>query len=757
MSWIQRRWRLRRDRDRDRAGEIEEHINLLADELVGLGRSQEDARREARLKFGNPRVKLEEVHDMNRLPILDTLTRDLSYAVRVLRRSPAFTLTAILTLGLAIGANSAVFSLADTILIRPLPYPEPDKLAQIVLHVRSPRGEDTDDAVDGLIWENLRDHTTCIDAAVYTEGSSGANVIRDNAAAYVQQQRVGAGFFRVLGISPAMGREFSLEEDRPGGQAVTVVSHDLWQRMFQGDPDIVGKQILLKGSSYQVIGVMPKGFRSTSPVDLWTPLRATHDGEGSGTNFQVIARLKPGVTWTGAQVALLGLPADAFRLLQLDKDHNAALSLRPLQEALAADVHDPIVMLIAAVGAVLLIACVNLAALLLARGGSRAKEMATRMALGSGRIAVVRQLMVESLVLAIAGGALGLLAGALGLDGLKLLGSDTFQEWTNVTLDGRIIAGTAALSLLTSVVFGLVPAWQASRLDVNAALVEGGTRSIAGGSRHWPRRALVVAEVALGVVLLVTAGLLMRTFVNLRRLDPGFDPSHIVTASVSLHDARYTTSAAVTHLFDGTIERLEREPGIESAAVSLGLPYQRLLNMGFRFTDEPDTAENQRIANVSYVTSDFFKTLRVPIRDGRELTSGDGPKSAPVVVVNETLARISSKSRNPVGRRLRFGGVEREIVGIAGNIQQHGSGFFLEGMTRGPISTTPTIYLPAAQTGDGFLGVHVWFSPVWSVRARSAAEGEAAIRRAVAAVDPLLPVVDVRSMESVMADRKSVV
>jgi predicted permease len=404
------------------------------------------------------------------------------------------------------------------------------------------------------------------------------------------------------------------------------------------------------------------------------------------------------------------------------------------------------VILSAAVVLVLIIACVNIAVLLIARGGSRVKEIATRMALGSGRLAVVRQLMVESLVLAGIGGALGLFVSVLSLRGLQIIAGSTFGEWETVTLDLRMIAVTGGLSLLTSMVFGLVPALQASRIDLQTALVESGARGIAGGRRRL-RGVLVVAEVALGVVLLVSAGLLVHQFVNLRSLDAGFTPDHLFTASVSIQDARYPTPVEINRLFDGTIERLRGTPGIGAASVSQGLPYQRLLNMGFRIEGEP-TTDSTPNTNVSYVTTGFFSTLGIPVVAGRAMDDHDTATAPFVVVVNELFARIYLKQRNPVGLRLVLGGRPVEIVGIAGDVQQVGSGFSVEGMAGGPIHASPTIYVPAAQTT---MGLFSWFAPTWMVRAPSAGAAMSAIRDAVAAVDPLMPVSDVRSMADVVA------
>jgi predicted permease len=725
------------------------HLDLYTEELIGRGLTPDAARREARLRFGNPRARLEETNDLNRLPVAEVLWRDVRYAARVLRRTPAFTMTAMTTLALVVGVNTAVYSLADALLIRALPYPEPDRLAMLEYRQHSSRGEYVARWMDGAMWEAVRDAAPSLDAAVMGTGGNGANLFVGEAAEFVRQQRVSAGFFRVLGVPPARGRAFSADEDRQGGPLVTVLSHRLWQRTFSSDPDIVGRPILLRGEPYIVIGVMPPDFVSTMDVDAWTPLRPAATGEGGGTNYQIIARLKPGATWPQARGELMAANAAAFRLLGQPQGITRELGLTPMQDALVDGVREPIVMLSWAVGAVLLIACVNLTALLLARGGTRSKEIATRMALGSGRAAVIRQLMVEAGVLAIAGGLAGILVAYLALQGLQLIGGDTFEAWRRATIDGRVLAVTLGLSMLTALVFGLVPALQAGRTNVQHALIEGGSRHVAGRARPWPRRLLVVTEVALSVVLLVTAGLLVRTFLNLQALEPGFNPRGLVTASVSLQDARYRDAVAINRLFDDSLRRLRSSPGIAAAAVSLELPYDRMLNSGFRFMD--DAAADARTANVSYITPGFLTALELPLRRGRDIQDTDAAGSTPVVLVNETFERVYSKSRSVLGRRIRVGGVEREIVGVTGDVQQRAS-FSVDGVAPGPLVSLPIVFQPAAQTTDGqFRSAHTWFAPAWTVRARDPGAAVPALRQAIAAVDPRLPLSSSRTMTSVMA------
>jgi predicted permease len=688
---------------------------------------------------------------------VEAAARDFRYAVRVLGRTPAFTAAAVTTLALAIGANTAVLTLADAILIKPLPLPEPDRLAFVDVVGRTTEGELTYDTHDGTTWELLRDNAPAIDAAVTTVGSGfgqDVNLSVGDVAVSVRGVRVGAGYFRVLGIAPFVGREFTTDEDRAGGSAVAVLSYELWQRLFKGDRSALGKTMLLRGQAHEIVGVMPRGFRGENrDVDVWTPVRPSRTGEGGGINYAVIARVKPGHTWSEAIAALPPLDDEYFRRVMgrdwADGRPTGRFSLVPMQQSLTADLEKPLVTLLAAVGTVLLIACVNLAALLVSRGQARGKEIATRLALGGGRAAVVRQLFVESLVLGIAGGALGLLVSYFGLEGLKLVGATTFGNWVGVGLDLRALAMTGALALAASVLFGLPPAFQAARVDVNEALKEGAARSL-GGSRHWTRRILVAAEVALGVVLLVVTGLLIRTFVNLRSLEPGFDASNVTTASVSLHDARYDTAAKMNRLFDDSLRRIEATPGVESAAVSLELPYRRLLNMGFAFADEA-TPTGPRVANVSYVTPAYFYTLRIPLITGRAFAYTDAATAPRVVVVSRTFVDAVANGRDPIGRRIRIAGSEREIVGIMGDVKVTDSGFELPGLVRGPVTSTPLIYIPAAQTPDSLLGVHIWFSPMWAVRAKDAAIAEAALRAAIESADPRLPIGSVRPMSALRA------
>jgi predicted permease len=725
------------------------HIDLFIEQLVDRGVPPAEAERQARLRFGNPRVKLEEIQDMNRMPIVESVWRDTRYAVRVLARTPVFTVTAVATLALVIGATTAVFSLADALLWRPLPFPDADRLAMITYTQTQNGVSSVRPGTDGAMWEAVRDNVPSLDAAVVGSGG-GVNLVLNGAPIYALHHRVSEGFSRVLGVSPERGRWFSADEDRSGGPAVAVLSHRIWHQSFGGAEDIVGQSVLLRGEPHQIVGVMPAGFRGIAPVDidLWVPLRPSTSGEGGGDNYQTIARLKPGVSWAQAEGELRAVRDAAFRLQGTQENITRDLGIQSLRDTLAGRVSEPIVLLSWAVVAVLLIACVNLAALMLARGDGRTHEIATRMALGGGRSVVVRQLMVEALIIAGIGGLAGLFVAYAGLEGLKSLAGERFEEWSSAAIDARIVAMALGISALTSVAFGLAPALSASRLNVARALT--GARGVAGRSSAWPRRVLVVSEVALGAVLLVATGLLVRTFINVRSVDPGFNPSGLVTASVSLRDARYNDAASVNRLFDQSLKRLASTPGVESAAVSLEVPYERLLNIGWRFADEP--AADSRMTNMSYATAGFLKTLGMRLRAGRDFSDDDRAGSPPVAMVSEAFQRAYSPDRPLLGRRIRVGGnADREIVGIVGDVKMRAS-FSGQGIESGPLVSMPLVLVPATQMTDAYFRlVHTWFTPVWTVRTGDAGAASRFLERAISETDPMLPISSVRTMEGVMS------
>ena len=692
---------------------------------------------------------------MNSLPVLDPIVRDLRYAFRMLRKTPGFTLVALVTLAVGIGVNTAVFTVVNALLLRPLPFPDPERLATVSSFTRTPRGGNENSSVDGKTFLAIRGGASTVDVAVSSGGmGGGVNLVANDAVANVEQRRVSAGYFAVLGITPFLGREFSADEDRLGGQPVAVLSHGLWTRVFGSDRNIVGQAIRLRGEPYAVVGVMPQGFTTGVPTDVWTPLRPSTSGEGGGSNYGMIARVRPNVPWDQANAEINQLGAPAVMRDYENADFKAEVTVQcalvPLQQQETAGIRQPLLMLWGAVGLVLLIACVNIAGLLLARSGSRTREIATRMALGSGRAAVIRQLLVESALLAVGGGALGLAVGWGVLRALIQLSADVFPLGYPVQLDVTVLTITLFVALVTSVCFGLVPALHASRVDVQAVLAEAGTRAVAGGRGRRARGLLVVGEVAMGVVLLVSAGLLVRTFVHLRGLNPGFDPSSVTTATISLQDKRYEDAARVNRLFEATLAGIRRQPGVEAAGVTLGLPYTRLLNLGFARVEGATDTDKGGNTNLSYTTPGYVEALRLPIRQGRAFTEADRTDSPPVAIVNEQFVQRYYKGQDVVGLHIRVAGGTREIVGVVGNARATSSGLGGDGA---PTIVPFVVYVPASQTSGGmFKLVHTWFSPSWVVRSSGPITGlPGEIRQAVAAVDPLLPIAKMESMAAVQA------
>lgn len=684
------------------------------------------------------------------------MRHDLTVAWRMLGKNPAFALTVTLTLGLAIGANTAVFSLIDAVLLRPLPYPEPERLGILTRRVALtgvtqvvPLSGHT-----GAVWEALRDGASTVRAAAFA-GSARVNLVAGDHALAVTQQRVTAGYFGVLGAGPLLGREFAPEEDVPGGPPVTILGERLARALFQGERDAIGRTILLRGEAHLVVGIAPAALRGPTAADLWTPLRPGRTGEGSGANYTVIVRLRPGVDWAQARAELAALADPELEFRETRQGGVISHDVLPLQTAITADLRGTLVTLWTAVGLVLVAATVNLAGLLLAHTGQRTREIATRLAIGGGRGAIVRLLLAESLVLAGLGGAVGLIVGTLGLHALNALAGALYDApWAApAALDGRAIGVALVLALATAVGLGLVPAWQASRLDVSAALATGGARGIAGGAQGWPRRALVVGQVALAHVLLIGAGLVARTYLNLNRAPAGFEAGGLVTFSASLDDARYREIDAVVRLFEESLTRLGALPGVEGATVSLGLPYQRVLNLPFTLV--PRRGDDAVIvANATYVTAGYFETLRLTLRQGRALAASDTAGRTPVAVVNEAFVRRFLGDRDPLASELEIpsslaiSDTPLRIVGVAADVPQEGSF-----MGYGPIDALPMVYLPIGQVSSALLLAHVWFSPAWIIR--TAAPGgvtDAAVRDAMRAADPHLPVTALQRVDQVRAN-----
>ncbi len=681
------------------------------------------------------------------------MLEDLRYALRQLKRSPGFAAAVVVTLALAIGVNTAVFSLLDGFLLRSLPYPQPERLAALVAHesLKSDPGRfEDDDSSDSATWAAVKQDVPSVTAAITgkafgdTEGVNlEAAAAQGGATEYVHGALVSAHYFQVLGIEPLLGRGFTEDEDRPGAGKAVVLSYGLWHSVFHDNAGILGKPILLKGAPYTVVGVLPRGAQMPHPADVWTPLMPDDPhGMCAGNNCLILMRLKTGATWEQVRAQLAHMPpprnedttkVNVWYYPSLLHAY-AASAMKPQTEAL-----------MLAVGFILLIACANLAGLMLARIHRRTPEMATRMALGASRARILRQLWVENLVLALAGGAAGVGLAVLLFPVMKGLLPNDMMPIGGFALNGTVLLFAVGASLVTSLLFGALPALETRRVDLRSSIASG-TRSVAGGSGRV-RQGLIGAEVALTVVLLAGAGLLIRTVIHLETLPPGFDAQNVMTAKASLDDARFQNAESFQRLLRESVGAMQRIPGVEDAAVALSVPYERGLNDGLQVMDGPH-AGYQWGSSLDWVTPEFFAALRIPILSGRALRDSDTATSEPVAVVNEDFGRKFYNDPNPVGRHFRSGKTTYTIVGVVPDVVK------TLGMSQGaPLATEPLYYVPAAQTSQSLVNLaDMWFQPSWMVRTRGPIGNlTGKMEQALASAAPGLPVSGFYSMEDVLA------
>jgi predicted permease len=681
-----------------------------------------------------------------------TLLQDLRFGVRTLLKSPGFAAVAVVTLALGIGANSAIFSVVNGLLLRPLPYPESERLAIIWTH--SPGANVEQDWPSPGQFAAVKAQTTAFEDLALAHGSSG-NLATDGAAERVGVLRATSNLFPLLGARPALGRVFLPEEDAPGRPPTAVLGHGLWQRRFGSDPNVVGRALTLSGQSYTVVGVMPADFSlgyevmptvsAIEQADVLLPLALTAERmESQGDeNYNILARLKPGATVQQAQAELDVIPS---RLGQQFPDYYPPsrafrFSVRPLLEQVVGDVRTALLILLGAVGFVLLIACANVANLLLARAAVREKEMAVRTAIGAGRWRIVRQLLTESVALSAVGGALGLLVAYWGLDALRGLSPGNIPRLQNVALDGRVLLFTSAVTICTGVLFGLAPALRGSRVNLGETLKEGG-RGLAGGGGQRLRNALVVAEIGLSLVVLVGAGLLIRSFMRVQQVEPGFDPRGVISMSLSVGGTGYKGERS-TEFFQKLLERVRQLPGVEAAGVASVIPLSGGIGWG-EVTIEgyvPTTGQESIQADYRIAGAGYFETMRVPLLGGRHFDERDAVKDAPkVVIVDEKMARTYWPGQEAVGKRLKTGGADsdspwRTVVGVVGGVKQYA----LDADSR------VTIYMPHGQNASGGM----------SVVARTSGDAGAlapAVVREARAVEPNVAVFDVKTMERRVSD-----
>lgn len=712
--------------------EMRLHIELRARRLREEGISAAKADSAARRRFGNGTLLKETSREMWSFLSLETLWRELKLASRTLLHNPGFTVTALLTLGLGIGANTGVFSLVDATLLRSLPYPDPDRLGQVVLDYQGHGEEGFFDDVDGRTWELFRDHAGTLDCAVYSDTTETVNFAADKGVSYVRQQRVSAGYFHVLGVHPLVGRAFTRAEDIDGGPPVVILSYGVWRKVFHEDRTILTQPVRLRGEPYTIVGVMPPELQTSGRADVWTPLRPSTRGEGANNNYTLIGRVKPGANWEQAMTQVEGLGAQRLREEhEIPPGYRVRMILFPLQQRLVSALRTPLLLLWCAVVVVLLIGCINIAGLLIARGAGRRREIGTRMALGGGRAQVLLQLLIESALLAAVAAGLGLLLGWVCISALRAVGRESLGLWQTVELDHRVLVASGVAALFTTLLFGIWPALDASRVDIRTALAEAANRSVAGLRTIWPRRLLIVGEVALGVMLLIAAGLVVRSFLYLYNQPFGFDPHDVVAATLPLQDVRYQTSVKINRLFNDALSRIRELPGVESAAVGMSLPYERGLN-----TEAQVPGAEAQNTVLTYVTPEYFRVLRIRIARGRAFSYHDNVQAPRVGIVNTFFAKKFFGAADPVGRSLKQGGALVQIVGVVPDVPMKGS---MPGYA--PVAAIPVIHVPAAQISDDlFQLLNTWFTPSFAVRSSTRpSEVMAGMQRAISSVDPLLP------------------
>jgi putative ABC transport system permease protein len=675
---------------------------------------------------------------------MPSLFRNLRYALRTIRNNPGFTLATVLTLALGIGANTAIFSATDALLLRPFPYRDPAQLVAI----------QTDQAGYGpsspVRYETVRDHGKSFEqVAVYAQDN--LNLTGDNNPIQAPVVRVSPNFFSLLGVKPQLGRDFNIEEGRPEGKPVVILSNAFWHSRYHGDPGIVGRTIDLDQVASTVIGVLPASvqFPFAGEADVWTPRYFEYSLMPAarlrlGVSYlNMIARLKPRVTVAEADSELAVLN-DQYRKQNpnmADAGNGLSMIAVPLRDLVVGDLRSKVMMLLAAVGLVLLIACANVASLLLSRALARRREVAVRAALGAGRSTILSQLLTESLVLALMAGALGAVLGWGATRALMVWGAKQLPQGIPVGMNPGVLAFTLGISLLAGLLFGIAPALQLARVDLNSALREEGRGASAGRARTRLKDLLVVGQVALSLLLLIGAGLLMRSFVRLLQTDPGFEPHDLLTMNISLSTDRYAKPGQQTAFFDDVLRRVSAVPGVRSAAISAALPLSYIRITPVLPEGQPDVPLAQRpFIDIEAISPGWFDTMRVPLREGRAFNSGDQAQSPPVIVVNESFARQFWPGENALDKHVVIGKrpVPALVVGVAADVKNRG-------LEQDPQAQ---IYIPFPQLP--------WEEMNLIVRTAVSPETLApAIRAQIAAIDSDQPVTKIRTADELMDDART--
>lgn len=733
--------------------ELAQHLEDVYERSLRSGATETEAKRAALHELAGdllkdlprsqrPVYQQPVVEGSGRLNLLADLLHDLRYAARMQRQNPAFTIIAVIALALGIGANTAIFSVVNTVLLRPLPYKDPERLVMVWEDATKhgyPR--DTPAVANFIDW---RDQNQVFEgmAAIAEESF---NLTGTGDPERLEGRRVSANLFPLLGVEPQIGRVFTAAEDQPGTQRVVLLSYGLWQRRFGGDPNIVGKSLTLNGDSYIVVGVMPARFQFPSKDDeAWVPIAFTPQETASRNRhyLEVVARLKPGVTLAQAQTEMSTI---ATRLQQQYPKSNADLgaAVTSLHEYMVGDIKPALLILLGAVGLVLLIACANVANLLLARAAVRQKEIAVRVALGAKRGRLIRQFLTESVLLSTLGGIVGLVIAYVGLILLKTFIPENISQAREIWIDYKVLGFTLLVSVATGLIFGLAPAMQAVRFNQAETLKEGGRDAATGSHGKRLRSLLVMAEVAISLVLLIGAGLLINSFLRLRNVDPGFRADNLLTMNIVLPEPKYEELERRSAFYTDLIQRVQSLAGVRSAAVTTNLPLYRQgnsISIGIEGRPAPPP-EQKWIIVTRIISPGYFDTMGIPLLKGRPLTDQDTSTSPNVVVISETMARRFWPGEDPIGKRISAGRVEKpedwiQVVGIVKDVRQ----FELNADPK------PQMYLSYRQAD--------FFAPRDLVVKTDVdpASLAATVRKAVWEVDKDQPVSNIRTMEEILAD-----
>jgi putative ABC transport system permease protein len=636
---------------------------------------------------------------------MQTFWQDIRYGIRMLAKSPGFTAVVILTLALGIGANTALFSVVNGVLLNPLPYKQPEQL--VALYARTPEFMRSSISYPNFLDWRRDNHSFSSIAAFRSEDY---NLTGMGDAQRLSANMISASFFPVLGVNPIAGRVFTEQEDRVGAAPVALISEGLWKRKFGSSPDAVGKSLTLNGASYTIVGVIPASFHYnngnfTTNAEVYTPIGQWNDplfrDRRTGMGLDAVGRLKPGASLQQADADMQAIAAHLAEVYP-DSNKNSSAALFSLKESVVGDIRPFLLVLLAAVGFVLLIACANVANLLLARSTGRTREFAIRAAMGASSARVVRQVLTESILLALSGGALGLLIAAWGTQAAIKVLPEALPRAEEIHIDGRVLLFTIASSLLAGILFGLIPAFRTSRTDINETLKEGGRGG--GGIQHRTQSVFVAMEMAMALVLLVGAGLMIRSLANLWNTDPGFDPHNVVGLNFASSQPFGATPAATQAAFRRLHDTIAAVPGVQAVSLSVGSsPMGSDSDLPLWLEGEPKPAsQNEMKTSLFYFTqSDYLKVMKTPLKRGRFLTDSDNETAPKVIVIDDQFAKLYFPGKDPIGKHVNIGIVEfsAEIVGIVGHVKQWG----LDGDATGPIQAQA--YFPIAQFPDSVLSV----------------------------------------------------